>query len=61
MVQLDVHMTGRVLFFKTINVHENQLFWNFEQVPDNLTIRQAAERLEKTTVTASNVSSAKAN
>jgi len=42
---LNVQMTGRVLFFKTIAVHQQCSRSNFQRVPDNLTVAQAAEML----------------
>ena len=44
---LNVHMTGRALFFKTIS--EQQQFYRseFKRVPDNLTLAQADEMLKK--------------
>jgi hypothetical protein len=44
---LDVHMTGRALFFKTIS--EQQQFYRkeFKRVPDNLSLTQADEMLRK--------------
>jgi hypothetical protein len=58
MVQLDVHMSGRALFFKTVNVRERELCSKFERIPDDMSLQQAAERLKKTTVAASNVTPA---
>jgi hypothetical protein len=44
---LHVNMHGRVLFFKTISVQQDESRSNFQQVPDNLTLAQAAEELQK--------------
>ena len=44
---LDVQMRGKVLFFKTINVHQKDIRTAFRRVPDNLSIAQAAELLKK--------------
>jgi hypothetical protein len=44
---LHVNMHGRVLFFKTISVQQDESRSNFRQVPDNLTLAQAAEELQK--------------
>lgn len=44
---LNVEMNGRVLFFKSISVHEKYTRSEFKRVPDNLTIAQAAEMLRK--------------
>jgi hypothetical protein len=44
---LNVHMTGRAIFFKTIS--EQQQFYrkDFKRVPDNLSLAQANEMLKK--------------
>lgn len=42
---LHVNMHGRVLFFKTIGVQQDETQTNFQQVPDNLTLAQAEEEL----------------
>lgn len=44
---LHVNMHGRALFFKTISVQQDETRSNFCLVPDNLTLAQAAEKLEK--------------
>jgi hypothetical protein len=49
MTALDVEMNGRALFFKTISVQEEREFDRYRRVPDNLTLRQAAELLEQDT------------
>ena len=59
MVQLDIHMTGRALFFKTVNVREHELCSKYERIPDDMTIQQAAERLKKAPVVSSDASSTK--
>jgi hypothetical protein len=43
--QIRVDMKGRVLFFKTIGVQENETRSNFHRVPDSLTLAEAAKRL----------------
>jgi hypothetical protein len=43
---LHVNMHGKVLFFKTIGVQQDETQNNFQQVPDNLTLAQAEEELE---------------
>jgi hypothetical protein len=45
--QLNVHMTGRVLFFKTISQQHKEARSNFKRLPDNITVAQAADLLEK--------------
>jgi len=44
---LDVEMNGKALVFKTISVQEKREFDDYRLVPDNLTLQQAAEMLEK--------------
>jgi hypothetical protein len=44
---LHVNMHGKVLFFKTIAVQENEIRTNFQRVPDNLTLSEAAQQLQK--------------
>src|SRR5260370_1977951 len=44
---LDVEMNGKALLFKTISVQEKREFDDYRLVPDNLTLQQAAEMLEK--------------
>jgi hypothetical protein len=42
---LHVNMHGKVLFFKTIGVQQDETQTNFQQVPDNLTLAQAEQDL----------------
>jgi hypothetical protein len=44
---LHVNMHGKVLFFKTLSVQQDENRSNFRQVSDNLTLAQAAEELQK--------------
>lgn len=44
---LNVQMSGKALFFKTINVNQKYERTNFKRVPDDLTIAQALELLKK--------------
>jgi hypothetical protein len=44
---LHVNMRGKALFFKNIAVQENEIRTNFQRVPDNLTLSEAAEQLQK--------------
>ena len=44
--QLNVHMTGRVLFFRTIAEDQRESRSDFRHMPDNLTLAQAAELLQ---------------
>ncbi len=44
---LNVHMTGRALFFKTISQQQQFYRSDFKRVPDNLSLAQANEMLKK--------------
>lgn len=44
---LHVNMRGRVLFFKTLSVQEDEVRSHFERVADNLTLAEAAQELQK--------------
>jgi hypothetical protein len=46
-VLLHINMHGKALFFKTIAVQENEVRTNFHRVPDNMTLAEAAEQLQK--------------
>jgi hypothetical protein len=43
--QLDVHMNGRILFFKSINVKQSEVRSNFQPISSDLTLHQGAELL----------------
>jgi hypothetical protein len=45
MVELDIRMSGKALFFKSISVHEKQTDSDFRPLPDNTSLKQAAEFL----------------
>jgi hypothetical protein len=47
MVSLDVNMSGHAILFKNIAVKQHQTQSEFRRVPDNLTLAQAYELLEK--------------
>ena len=47
MTRLNVNMSGKALFFKTIDVRENQQDSDFKPLQRNMTLRQAAEILRK--------------
>ena len=49
LTRLKVQMKGKALFFKTIGVQQNDTRSNFKQVPDNLSVSQAAEMLQRQT------------
>jgi actin-related protein len=56
---LHVNMHGKALFFKTIAVQENEIRTNFQRVPDNLTLAEAAGQLQRqSTVKSASVSGA---
>jgi hypothetical protein len=44
---LHVNMSGKALIFKTISVQQDEIRTNFRRVPDNLTLAQAAQELQK--------------
>jgi hypothetical protein len=44
---LHVNMHGKVLFFKTIAEQQEEIRTNFQLVPDNMTLAEAAEQLQK--------------
>lgn len=46
MTLLDVRMDGKALFFKTIAVREREIYSHFEPLPDNTTLKNAAEILK---------------
>lgn len=48
---LNVHMTGKVLFFKTISQQQQFSRSEFRRMPDNLSLAQAAEMLKKDVAT----------
>lgn len=45
LTRLNVQMDGKALFFKTIAVRQKESYTNFKRVPDDITSKQAAERL----------------
>ena len=48
---MNVQMNGKALFFKTIAVREKDLRSDYQRVPSNLTLAQAATRVKKETNT----------
>jgi hypothetical protein len=44
---LHVNMHGKVLFFKTIAEQQEEIRTNFQLVPDNMTLAEAAEQLQR--------------
>lgn len=44
---LDIAMQGKALFFKTISVHEHDVFSQYAEVPSDITLPEAADRLKK--------------
>ena len=49
MTLLYINMNGKALFFKTIDVHEDEVRCDFQRVPDQLTLSAAADELRKQT------------
>src|SRR6266567_9358110 len=52
--EMAVNMKGKALLFKTISVQQKELHRNFERVPDNLTMADAAAILLKQSLIAAN-------
>jgi hypothetical protein len=47
MTSMRVQMSGRVLFFKSISVQENETYSDFELVPENTNLQRAAELVKQ--------------
>ncbi|HWG51496.1 MAG TPA: hypothetical protein VN669_17475 [Candidatus Acidoferrales bacterium] len=60
MVSLDVNMSGHAILFKNIAVKEHQTQSEFRRVPDDLTLAQAYQILEKDAPVSANNQPAKA-
>ena len=45
-VVMNVHMNGKILFLKTIAVRQTESYSSYKPVPDNLSLKQAAEELK---------------
>jgi hypothetical protein len=54
MIVLTVDMKGKALLFKTVGVYETENHSDFHRVPDELTLAEAADILNKQTVVANN-------
>ena len=52
-VLLDVNISGRALFFRTINAQQHEVTDSFKRVASNLTIAQAASMLQSPSLQAS--------
>lgn len=46
--RLNVNMNGKALFFKSIAVRQDETRTNYKRMPDNLTLQQADEMLNRT-------------
>jgi len=46
-----VHIEGKALFFKSIGQQEDEVQTNFLQMPDGITLEQAAEMSKSLTTT----------
>src|SRR5205814_5011106 len=44
---MDLAFTGKLLFFKSLNIKSNETYRNFRPAPPNLTFAQAVELLKK--------------
>jgi len=47
LIYMSVHMSGKVLFFKTINVEEKQSLADYQPLPPGATLQQAADFLTR--------------
>jgi hypothetical protein len=47
MIVLDVDMKGKALLFKTVGAHETENHSDFHRVPDNLTLAEAVDMLNR--------------
>jgi hypothetical protein len=54
MTVMGVDMKGKILLFKTISVQQTENRSDFDRVPDDLTMAQAAELLNREIVVVSN-------
>ena len=45
--RLNVDMKGKALFFKTISVRQDESDSHFQQLPENITLAEAADLLVK--------------
>jgi hypothetical protein len=54
MILLTVDMKGKALLFKTVGVSETEKHIDFQWVPYELTLAQAADMLNKKVVVANN-------
>lgn len=59
MTLLDTELNGKALFFKTIAVHEKRVESNYQRVPENITVEQAAQMLRKDKTESASVPSKK--
>ncbi|HVB32832.1 MAG TPA: hypothetical protein VNJ52_00460 [Patescibacteria group bacterium] len=50
LTRLRVSMKGKVLFFKTVGVQENERLEDYRENPAGMTLRQAVRQLEKATL-----------
>jgi hypothetical protein len=53
LTEMTVNMRGKALLFKTISVQQKELHSNFERVPDDLSVSDAANLLLRQTIVAS--------
>jgi hypothetical protein len=50
-LDLDLEIRGRALLFKTIGVQERRQLSRYQEVPPNITLRQAADLLMQDVLT----------
>jgi hypothetical protein len=48
---IDIHVTGRVLLFKTVNKEQSEVRSSFRAVPESMTLEQARALLNERAVT----------
>ena len=46
-LRMDIHMSGKALFFKTISIQQRERYRDYVRVPDGTTLQQAAELLKR--------------
>jgi hypothetical protein len=54
-ILLDVRMDGKALFFKTIGVRQKEMYSNYQEEPENISLQEAAQQLEKDTSVTANL------
>jgi hypothetical protein len=47
LTRMELSFTGKVLFFRRLNIHSSDVFTDFRPVPNTLTFAQGVELLKK--------------